>query len=539
MKTPHIILEQIDKAVNPNRNLGVVKTNKPIVLNYRDKEDVVSNDNINVTWKKRYYSYNRGDYFLLDFYSFTSFFGKIYRTDVKGNYGNFSDFYPAPYSNVQYSVDVYVEQQIKIGLSLSLSRGSVTIFVNTENVYSSPEDSYYISGKHHLTLNKGWNNITIFVYHAQDNGKIMLGSEIGKRIAAWRAVDFLPPDPPTWQDTPLEVQYVNPTISSELQVALFWQNSKYQTVNSDVRGWGVYRYERDSLKNTDGTDVLIVSGWGDYGFIVSGDKRNYFSSQMEVGPGTAAIVKVSGSSYHTNDDETLVILSGSGYNFDLFSGYSVSRYTYRHLFDKEFDVTLGPIVSGIDNKDLNYGNVYKYALDAFDDSINKNRSEKTDIKSIVFAYSSKPPKVTAGDVIITNGGLKRITTTIRNPDRWITPPAINDIRGYRVWTSANPDTTNKDNYLVQDVPINTSGSNTTITITETISGSNKVPLDDKTSYTFYLSTYNWFGNSILNDLPSISATTNVYIKTDPGDTRIEMDSDTNSIRLYVTTAEAV
>ena len=78
MKTPKIILEQIDKAVNPDRDLGKVRLSKPIVLSYREQEDKENPNLVDVGWKKRYYSYDRGQFYPLDIHSFTGFFGKIY-----------------------------------------------------------------------------------------------------------------------------------------------------------------------------------------------------------------------------------------------------------------------------------------------------------------------------------------------------------------------------------------------------------------------------------------------------------------------------
>jgi len=106
-------------------------------------------------------------------------------------------------------------------------------------------------------------------------------------------------------------------------------------------------------------------------------------------------------------------------------------------------------------------------------------------------------------------------------------PPQDDVRGFKAWGVANP-VVGTDNDA-EDMSIGSvSGTFTNLVIQHTTSGT---ALLDKTSYTFYLSCYDWFGNQDLTDLPSITATTRVQLKTDPGKSRIEIDDDGNCIRI--------
>jgi len=530
MRMPKIILEQIDKSNNPNRNLGSVKLDKPIQLSYRDSEDVSSEELATLIWKKRYYSFDRGDFFQLDIYKFVNYFGKIYRTSVNSSYGNFTDYLPESYSNVHYSTQVYVKQNTNISLDIDMSYGSLSIYLNQVAVFVSSDSNYYIPGKHSIYFKKGWNTIDFFVYHKTGSGRIIVKSDLGKRVETSRAVDFEPPSPPKWYTkSPLVTEYVDVYKSNALQNVLRWKNNTYALPYSSIRGWGAYRRLSEQALNTDGTPILVVSGWSDSGFITSGDKRVYFPSDMFVQPGFSAFFRVSGTDYHASDDQTLVTVSGSGLNFTLSAGRIINRRIYKHLFDIEYDPTLPVIVSGIDNKDLKQGMLCEYALDCYDDSVNKNRSNKTDVQTIITGDFTKPVRLDSSNITIAGGGLKRVIATIKNPDRW-SPPAP-EIRGFRVWTSANP-VVPYDNYYVGEWPLNISGTNTRMEITSTVNAGQHIPLTDKTAYSFYISTYDWYGNQELTSLPSITATTSVIIKTDQTSSRVEISSETGALHIY-------
>ena len=208
---------------------------------------------------------------------------------------------------------------------------------------------------------------------------------------------------------------------------------------------------------------------------------------------------------------------------------------YQHLSDVNFDSSLGYIVSGT-HKNVNSNQSYWYFLDAFDNSINKNRSEKSSVSYIVAQDTTVPHRIPSSAIQEIKSGFKSLSVTITNPANWddydVNPEY--DIRRYRVWTIENPTTPQKI-YCVNefDVTYDDTEIEQTFVINRTRDGSgNLAVLSDKTEYTFYLSTVDWYGNEYLTDLTAITGTTNVKINTNPGNIRIELDSDLNALRMY-------
>jgi len=542
MKLPKVIVDQIDRSVNPNRKLGTLKLDKPVVIGYKTDE-VVENPTITtVTWKKRYYSYDRGQFYVLSMADFFNFYGKIYRTNINGEYGNFTDFWTESYSNTHYSLDVYVEQSCYINMSVLIPYGTLAIYINQEKQFSSPESSYYISGEHAFILTKGWNTIDMFIYHQTSDCKIVFNSNLGKKIEAAAPPDFTPPDAPTWDtDDPISSEYVNPEVGPERQVVLRWINDKHDNPSSNIRGWGIYRKIIEPTKNTTGSYLTAVSGWNTNQVVITGDYTSYFPSDMQfrLGHSITTLATVSGTVYDADLDQTRVTTKNTSYDYGAHTYSGVNsvfiRYLYKHISDVGWDATLPRIVSGFDNKNIKaagYGvsQYFTYALDAYDDSPNINRSEKSTEQSVNILDITPPPKIVAADIISTTGGFKRIACTLKKPSSWATP--ANDVVGVRVWNTANPDPENNySNEFIDEIPFSVSGSAVIFDITHTISGGIRQDLADKTSYTFYLSTYDWFGLSTLTSLPSITATTTVEVKTNPSNSRIEFLGSLNCLRV--------
>ena len=537
MKTPKIILEQIDKAVNPDRDLGKVRLSKPIVLSYREQEDKENPNLVDVGWKKRYYSYDRGQFYPLDIHSFTGFFGKIYITTVSSQFGNFVDFIDFENSNIHYSTEVYVRNPVNVSLYVGVTYGSVSIYVNQNEQVKSSTQTYYIPSKHVLNLIKGWNTIDIFVYHENEDTKITVENDLSKRIDSFRFPDFEPPTAPSWRSTnPIVCNYIEPTKSPALQNTLFWINDAYNNPQSSLAGWGMYqRITQSRITDSDGNYIRAVSGWdSNYAFVVSNDKRGYFPANIEVSlEPISGNYTISGTSYRSDLLQTIVGLTTqivSSPNNNL-----INKHVYQHLSDINFDSSLGYIVSGT-HKNVNSNQSYWYFLDAFDNSINKNRSEKSSVSYIVAQDSTVPHRIPSSAIQEIKSGFKSLSVTITNPANWddydVNPEY--DIRRYRVWTIENPTTPQKI-YCVNEfnVTYDDTEIEQTFVINRTRDGSgNLAVLSDKTEYTFYLSTVDWYGNEYLTDLTAITGTTNVKINTNPGNIRIELDSDLNALRMY-------
>jgi hypothetical protein len=537
MKTqiPQIILNQIDRAANKNRQLGRVKLGNSVNLNFADKEDAAATTQveIDVDWKKRYYLYDRGNFFPLDIYQFNNYFGKIYRTTVNGPKGNFIDYLDEPFVNAHYSTDVYVAQDVNVNVTMSLTYGSLSIYVNQVRAMTSPEESNYITSSYSLALKQGWNTIDLFVYHKNSNGILAVTGNLGSRVSTWRAPDFTPPNIPEWDTVPVESNYVDPTNSPAIHNILRWKNEKYTNPYTALRGWGVYKRSIEIAKDETNANILVISGWGTKGFTVSGDRRPYFPSDMQLMLGFAGptLATVSGTKYESIIDQTVVTVKGTNYDYQntLGRNYFIRRYMYKHLFDVEWDSSVSLVVSGLDTK-IQQGEGAYYALDAYDDSVNKNRSDKSTVQGIHSGDHTPPGKLTSADIIGTVGGFKRISCIFKKPELWANYSP--DVRGVRVWLTENPDPENNDDMMVAELPLIVTGTTSTVTISNTIDAGLAVDLADVTSYTFYLSTYDWYGNSNLWGLPSITGKTKVKVNTSTTDDVIEIDSDTNTIKIY-------
>ncbi len=534
MKAPKIVLDQIDKSVNPDRDLGKVKLNKPIILNYSDKEVVSQEGGVNVTWKKRYYSFDRGLFFPLDVYKFTNYFGKIYRTNVPGEYGNFIDFLDLAYSNVQYSTELYVTQDVTINMNLLVSNGSVTVYINNVVVFESSDDTYYIPAKQVLNLKKGWNTLDIFIYQQESNAIVQMTSDIGKRVNTWRQPDFTPPNSPDWASTNyLTTEYIDPIKSPALKNVLRWVNAKYNDPTSSLRGWGIYRRINEIIKDENGSNVNVVSGWGTGGFVVSGDRRSYFTINSLIYFDSE--FTVSGTRFRSDIGQTQVDLLNFNYDqdFEFDKGGRIIKVIYKHITDVEYDPSLSLIVSGTDTGDIKQGSYYTYCLDAYDDSINKNRSEMSIVKTIKAGDFEKPNRVPEAEILDVDGGLKRLNVTINNPINWNPPQP--DVVGFRIWTEPDPGVyVQKKDCLMADIPIAVSGSVTCFSITQTLNINTLVrgPLEDLNYYEFYVSCYDWFGNEYTSQLPMIAGETSVYIRTASGTSTVVYDGTTNALRVF-------
>lgn len=559
MQTPKIILDQIDKAANSNRKLGVIKNTAPITVSYKDSEDEVRSDvQLDIGWKKRYYSFDRGAYFPLDVYKFVYYSGKIYRTNVAGQYGNFVDYLEDSYVNAQYSTRVYVNYDISINIQISLTQGSFTAYINEIEVYRSGDASPFISSKHVFNLKKGWNTLDLFVYHYRSNGVFSITGDLGNKVVSWQFPDFIPPDAPTWHTTPYRVEYADIENSSQLQAVLFWNNDRYSNPFSTVRGWGVYRQEQQYIKDSSGNFITVVSGWGTkYGtdgyasVAISGDKRAYFQQNNRVwckktnseglSSGNNMLSRVSGTDYISSIDQTILTttlnaLYNVGTEFydvsDCGATPKIGTDVNIHLFDVDADTTIGPIVSGTHketNQLMKLG--YYYTINAYDDSVNINRSEMS-TSQLIYFNPPTAPSISVSQLTNYYGGFKKITLWIPNPETWGSSNC-QAVRGFRVWDYANPASDMPyTKHLIADQQVAVSGTTTRIVIDRYITGGVYADLLDNTSYTFYVSSYDWYGNETLVSLPSFTSGTKVSVKTSQAASRVEIDSVTNTLKIY-------
>jgi len=550
-KTVKTILDRID-AINPKRDLGITQLSKPIVFSYRDVVDVNDENIVNISWKKRYYNYNRGDYFALDPYSFNAYTSKIYKTTLATDKGNIVDYADIAYANIQYGTSLYVENNTLVSFKIEIPDSSITIYVNGTEIFKSEDDSPYISNQTVISLQQGWNDIYVYVYTKAKNTKIMLIGNLAKKVSACLPVDFEGPGTPEWADSnPVSLEYIDPKNSPNLQIVLRWNNPIYTNVESanSIAGWGLYLVN-DRVKLTDGSsDITIVSGWGSgtnlYSFMVSGDKRlNFYTGLYLTGTSSALSGKVvSGTSYPIGaNSETKVDLTTT-YNSSLvFNVAQKDRtITFRDI-TKENEIlntsAKTNVISGTITSNFVHGQTYLVTIDAFDDSMNKNRSDFADFQTIKihpsnYGYPGSVPQAMLDNAGVWKGDLKAIYGNVLNPEYWPEPKL--QVRGYKVYDQPNW----KDkSHCVGTFPLNVSGSGTEVHINKRKSGTEWLTLLDATAYTFYISCYDWYGNEEVGYnhgytlTTNITGTTSVSIKTSQGNGSVELDSTTNTLKIY-------
>jgi hypothetical protein len=433
------ILTQIEKAVNPERNLGVVAVRSPKVLRYRPKAVIDNPQGLSISWQKRSYLYNRGKTADLDNKIFFNWTGNVSRSRITAEKGNFIDDGLEPLANVQYAVEVFSDEAATADLKITCSQSSIVVYLNKDKVFTSG-NNYFQAGNRSLDLVQGWNRIDIILYRELSDGFIKVEGDLGKYISAWRDVDFTPPQTPQWRDTnPIITEYIDPNDFGAMQNVLFWKKfpvaneEDVDTFANDIFAWECYRSEKVPLINLAGNSITVVSGWGNDGVVVSGDLRtvapagNSIYLDMYYTPIDIYEEEftISGSSYPVDTNKTLISISGT---FALTSypnpGSNVQVDKFTRIWGYPYDDTLPFIISGTDPL-VQYGEQYKYFLKARD-AVFGNRSDASEIQTITVTDSTAPGHVT-------NLGNLRIFNSIL---LYFNIPTDPDLKGFKVYQNS-------------------------------------------------------------------------------------------------------
>jgi len=316
-------------------------------------------------------------------------------------------------------------------------------------------------------------------------------------------------------------EFVDGANGPTLANIIYWDRIKQDAIDEaatdfDIAGYRLLNIRFETL------DYTVVSGWGTDGFTVTGDKHADFPIGLDFK--TFALPwdehKVSGTFYlpatetDSGNAETLIITSGTGAPTG-----SEFIQVEQSLFvqDIPYDTQTGPVVSGA-HLGVQVGETYQYEVMLYDRG--GNVFPRTEAISFTTGDDiTAPGKVTG---VTSGGGNKRIMLG------WINP-SDTDIKGFNIWEVENP-------VLGTDKPILTilKGSVNEALVTGTYISqlADRSELNDDTSYTFYVSTFDWAGNETLTSLPNGTANTTINIKTSSTGQRIELNSDINQIRFY-------
>jgi hypothetical protein len=487
------ILEQIEKAINPERNLGTVAVRSPKVLRYQPISVIDNPQGLSLSWQKKYYHFNRGAVADLDNKTVFNWTGKLFRGRVTAENGNFIDDGFEPLVNIHYAVEVFADEAKTVNLELSSGQSSIALYLNSTKVYTSGTN-YFQSGNRSLDLIQGWNRIDIFYYRQLSDGFLQIGGDLGTHISAWRDVDFTPPQAPQWRDTnPIITEYVDPDSFGAMQNVLFWKKfpvdseEDVDTFAHDIFAWECYRSEKIPLINLAGNNITVVSGWGNDGVVVSGDLRTVTpagnSIYLDMYYTPIDIVEeeftISGSSYPVDTNKTLISISGTFTSPSYPNpGSNVQVDKFTRVWGYPYDDTLPFIVSGLDPL-VQYGEQYKYLLKARD-AVFGNRSDASEIQTITVIDSAAPGHVT---------NLNNIRI-FNNVVLYFNIPADPDLKGFKVYQ----DSVSFPNFITAvsvDNPAIDGTSYFSIIISK---DSSNTLLDPQTQYTFVVTPFDYRHN---------------------------------------------
>lgn len=442
--------------------------------------------------------------------------------------GNFRDVNFGNNVNVSYFAMFYVGADTSVPVNIN-TVGNASVSVYTQKVdqnlslgpmikqYSSGPTARHSNGTIFLYFDgPGTFMMWIYYYHQRNPigayPYIELSGDLGAYVES-QIPKFKPPDFrltfSTAPATTSKSEFVDGAYGPTLQNTIFWD--RMPSSSKSKGDYSLSAYVLNSVE-TEVVDYTVVSGWGTDAFTVSGDKRLDFPIALNIATGDALdSYQVSGTEYLTEDDETVVTVSGNNWTGSAADLIRIERLS--ELLRVSHDSTTSPIVSGA-HIGIQSGKTYTYELAMIDDE--GNIGGISDRISVTAGDFTAPSKVS--DVLAT-GGNKRVLLSWNNP-------AENDFKGINIWDTDNPTS--------DDKPVKTvlKSSNDTVVSSTYVSRTQASELDDDTSYTFYISTFDWAGNETITSLPNGTASTTINIKTKQSGQRIETDSSTNQLRFY-------
>ncbi len=491
------ISDQIDKT-SPERKLGNVSIISPKVLRFQPREEIDNPQGISFEWQKRSFIFDRGDLEEIDLEEFHNFTGKVNYSIINSDQGNFIDDGLDPAINIHYAVEIFSDKVRDVKVEVISSLSSVAMYVNNIRVFGSGTD-FFQTGNRTFSLIAGYNRLDIFYYRKSSDGFLKVDGDLGQFVSSWRPIDFTPPSTVQWKDTdPIITEYVDPKDFGQFHNVLRWKKfpigSEDQVAiqDNDIFAYEMYRNTKKPIKNLSEADVLVVSGFGTYGFATSGDLRYIIPKQSNIYLGTAENEYiVSGTSFNTSLNQTIVNISGAFIGSDPTANDPLQIDEYRRIFGYPFDPTLPFIISGIDQF-VEHNETYKYFILTRDRAFGGNRSERSEIKTILTGDFTAPGHVT-------NLNNVRIFNTVVLT---FNIPTDNDLAGFKVYEGSVSDTN-----LVKTVSI----KNTAIPGTSFFSigiendGSNNL-LSAGTQYTFFVTPFDYRNNENITAPPSTTST---------------------------------
>lgn len=379
---------------------------------------------------------------------------------------------------------------VTLGASGSLADGNFRI-IDTgtcAEIASTEGDQIYGGGNYYLTmLANTWHIISFYYYSEASSSYVRILGDLGKVIDDWKPVDFEPPPMPTWNDTLVGTLSSNITTSSKhIDVSSAAAARAYGTVTistllpsaatadcvhyeskistslryvtdiesshsagenvwsgSIITGYASYimrsalirlNWNESSVADLAGIGIYRVE-WYDVGLTIYDQPTSTtfrFAGDIRTTLRSKDIIKI-------GEMERVVIwltYDGTYTTVTLFTAFSgditatIYKQQYTHIADVAKDERTY-LMEG-----MKPGVIYEFALDAFDNSEFRNRSEKTYSRSIIAGDRTAPAKPTDIRYEI-SGGLILLWKFNKG--------SITDFAGFNIWAKGSVGTYVKDN----------------------------------------------------------------------------------------------
>lgn len=533
----HIVgkIKEIADQNNPKRNLGNIKIGKTANFSVKPKrivEDKTVNRN-NIVWLHHLFYLDRGPTSNLTWEDFKSPL-PIKEGRLVSDNGNFKKIFVRQQSgiNARFTCRVNVLAPTVVDFSMSLNRGtSIAVYKALEDsdtkitpikVFST--EGGVISGVQKMAVDLNapgtWViSILYYVQHGadktfaggplQEKSSIEILGDLGSQVHSFEIPDKLPDTKLTFDTTQgtngIESILVDGAKGPVLQNRIYFNRlDQSSETNGGFTVFGYGLFEEQELS----TGLTVKSSTG-IEFNVTGNKK------LELPVGSTIIVgtdthTIRDSSYDSELDETIFEVAEPAFLGANNEAINIKRLI--HIVDINQSATEAECLV-LSHNNVKAGQTYIYRIDYF--NAEGQRSIKSDTISIE-AGDLTPPSILSG--LSATGMFKSIKIN------WTQPTDV-DIKGMNVWETANP-------VIGTDEPVATIQKTDVIPDSIIVTRNSSGELLDDTSYTFYVSVFDWAGNETLLSLPSATATTTVSIKTNATGQRIELDTASRKLKYF-------
>ena len=350
---------------------------------------------INIQYDKvSYYKQRNINTYLID----ENFSGDSYnvsRTKQDSVLGNIQ-LYPNQYLNILLSVNLFTNRKKDLSFDIKVRDCNVTVFVD-DTIYARINSDY---GADKTTVRFPSYKDTllrIYVYAKTTTASFQISGDLGKQIDQYSGTDITPfTIPVVWDSTtPLERGTIKDGSTVKPYVKLKFELDDTDYKDQSIGGFGIYTID---FSKSAGSIIEVDSSY------IRVDGRYFIDKYIKV---NGSVYTVSEYDYEYYDPTlsitTKIFLSDTS---SLSTGDGVYIGTIKHKVDYDAGGDLLNTSSfEYYDYDVKFDETYYYLLNTYDDSINKNRSELTEYKSIAQYTTDPPTQLLPEDINLTKEGI--------------------------------------------------------------------------------------------------------------------------------------